>query len=114
MKNNKSKSDAIILMLTDSLKHISDKNINDALKEYYLLETTYIGVIKKQKFDSVITQNKLFSLFNKYYYSSKDINKIRERNKTEKNIKKAFDSLLISPEFISLVEKLFSETSILF
>ena len=111
MKNNKSKSDAIILMLTDSLKHISDKNINDALKEYYLLETTYIGVIKKQKFDSVITQNKLFSLFNKYYYSSKDINKIRERNKTEKNIKKAFDSLLISPEFISLVEKLFSDES---
>ena len=34
MKNNKSKSDAIILMLTDSLKHISDKNINDALKEF--------------------------------------------------------------------------------
>ena len=111
MKDNKSKSQATILMLSDSLKHISEKNINEALKEYYLLETTYIGVIKKQKFDSVITQNKLYSLFNKYYYSSKDLNKIKERRKLEKDIKKLFNSFLISPEFNSFVDKLFSDES---
>ena len=111
MKNNNSKSEAIILMLSDSLKHISEKNISEALKEYYLLETTYIGVIKKQKFGSVITQNKLFSLFNKYYYSSKDINKIRERRRIEKDLKKVYNSFLISPQFHSFVEKLFADES---
>ena len=98
-------------MLSDSLNHINEKNIEEALKDYYLLETTYIGVIKKQKFDSVITQNKLNSLFNKYYYSSKDPNKIRERRITEKDIKKSFDAYLISPEFITLIDKLFADES---
>lgn len=111
MKDKKSKSEATILMLSDSLNHINEKNIEEALKDYYLLETTYIGVIKKQKFDSVITQNKLNSLFNKYYYSSKDPNKIRERRITEKNIKKSFDAYLISPEFITLIDKLFADES---
>ena len=111
MKDKKSKSEATILMLSDSLNHINEKNIEEALKDYYLLETTYIGVIKKQKFDSVITQNKLKSLFNKYYYSSKDPNKIRERRITEKDIKKSFDAYLISPEFITLIDKLFADES---
>ena len=111
MKKRNSKSEATILMLTDSLNHINSKNIFEALKEYYLLETTYIGVIKKQKFDSVITQNQLYSLFNKYYYSSKDVNTIRERRKVEKDIKKAFNSFLISPEFYSIIEKLFADES---
>ena len=105
------KSEATIIMISDSLKHISEKNISEALKEYYLLETTYIGVIKKQKFGSVITQNKLFSLFNKYYYSSKDINKIRERRRIEKDLKKVYNSFLISPQFHSFVEKLFADES---
>ena len=111
MKDKKSKSEATILMLSDSLNHINEKNIEEALKDYYLLETTYIGVIKKQKFDSVITQNKLNSLFNKYYYSSKDPNKIRERRIIEKDIKKSFDAYLISPEFITLIDKLFADES---
>ena len=111
MKKRNSKSEATILMLTDSLNHINNKNIFEALKEYYLLETTYIGVIKKQKFDSVITQNQLYSLFNKYYYSSNDVNIIRERRKVEKDIKKAFNSFLISPEFYSIIEKLFADES---
>ena len=111
MKDKKSKSEATILMLSDSLNHINEKNIEEALKDYYLLETTYIGVIKKQKFDSVITQNKLNSLFNKHYYSSKDPNKIRERRITEKDIKKSFDAYLISPEFITLIDKLFADES---
>ena len=42
MKDNKSKSEATILMLSDSLSHINEKNISEALKEYYLLEITYI------------------------------------------------------------------------
>jgi len=111
MKKRNSKSEATILMLTDSLNHINNKNIFEALKEYYLLETTYTGVIKKQKFDSVITQNQLYSLFNKYYYSSNDVNIIRERRKVEKDIKKAFNSFLISPEFYSIIEKLFADES---
>ena len=111
MKDNKSKSEATILMLSDSLNHINEKDISEALKEYYLLEITYIGVIKKQKFGSVITQNKLNSLFNKYYYSSIDPNKIRERRITEKEIKKQYNAFLISPEFITLVDKLFADES---
>ena len=111
MSKRNSKSEATILMLSDSLNHISNKNIFEALKEYYLLETTYIGVIKKQKFDSVITQKKLYALFNKYYYCSNDINIIRERRKVEKDIKKAFNSFLISPEFYSIIEKLFADES---
>ena len=111
MKNNNSKSEATILMLSESLKNINNSNIIEELKEYYLLETTYIGVIKKQKFGSIITQNKLFSLFNRYYYYSKDINILKERRKAEKNIKKAFNSFLISPEFYPLIEKLFADES---
>ena len=111
MDNSKSKSEATILMLSESLKHISEKPISEAIKEYFLLETTYIGVIKKQKFRRFITQSKLFSLFNQYYYSSKDINKQRERRKTEKEIKSAFNSFLISPDFLSLVDKLFADES---
>ena len=111
MQKGTSKSEATILMLSDSLRHIRDKNINEALKEYYLLETTYIGVIKKQKFGSIITQNKLFSLFNKYYYSSKNMNILKERRKAEKEIKKAFNSFLISPEFYSIIEKFFADES---
>ena len=111
MKDSKSKSEATILMLSDSLSHINEKNISEALKEYYLLEITYIGVIKKQKFGSVITQNKLNFLFNKYYYSSKDPNKIRERRITEKDIKKQYNAFLISPEFVTLVDKLFADES---
>ena len=111
MKNSNSKSEATILMLSESLKNINNSNIIEELKEYYLLETTYIGVIKKQKFGSIITQNKLFSLFNRYYYYSKDINILKERRKAEKNIKKAFNSFLISPEFYPLIEKLFADES---
>ena len=111
MKNNNSKSEATILMLSESLKNINNSNIIEELKEYYLLETTYIGVIKKQKFGSIITQNKLSSLFNRYYYYSKDINILKERRKAEKNIKKAFNSFLISPEFYPLIEKLFADES---
>ena len=111
MKKRNSKSEATILMLSESLKNINNSNIIEELKEYYLLETTYIGVIKKQKFGSIITQNKLFSLFNRYYYYSKDINILKERRKAEKNIKKAFNSFLISPEFYPLIEKLFADES---
>ena len=50
MKKRNSKSEATILMLSESLKNINNSNIIEELKEYYLLETTYIGVIKKQKF----------------------------------------------------------------
>ena len=111
MKDSKSKSEATIIMLCDSLSHITEKNLSEALKEYYLLEITYIGVIKKQKFDSVITQNKLNSLFNKYYYNSKDPNRIKERRMTEKEIKKQFNAFIISPEFITLIDKLFADES---
>ena len=111
MKKRNSKSEATILMLSESLRNINNSNIIEELKEYYLLETTYIGVIKKQKFGSIITQNKLFSLFNRYYYYSKDINILKERRKAEKNIKKAFNSFLISPEFYPLIEKLFADES---
>ena len=111
MKRRNSKSEATILMLSESLKNINNLNIIDELKEYYLLETTYIGVIKKQKFGSIITQNQLFSLFNKYYYYTNDINILKERRKAEKNIKKAFNSFLISPEFYPLIEKLFADES---
>ena len=85
MKRRNSKSEATILMLSESLKNINNLNIIDELKEYYLLETTYIGVIKKQKFGSIITQNQLFSLFNKYYYYTNDINILKERRKAEKS-----------------------------
>ena len=36
MKNNISKSDATILMLSESLKNINNSNIIEELKEYYL------------------------------------------------------------------------------
>jgi hypothetical protein len=68
MKNlTNSKSEGIILILSDLLKQLSEKNnISEALKEYYMLENTYIGLIKKQQFGSVITQNKLYSLMQNY------------------------------------------------
>ena len=59
MDNSKSKSEATILMLSESLKHISEKPISEAIKEYFLLETTYIGVIKKQKFHRKILNQSL-------------------------------------------------------
>ena len=107
-----SKSEGIILILSDLLKQFSEKEeISETLKEYYLLENTYIGLIKKQKFGSVITQNKFYSLMIDYYYYSNNLQKIKNRRMVEKNIKKAFYSFLLSPSFASLIDKLYADES---
>ena len=107
-----SKSEGIILILTDLLKQLSEKeDILDALKEYYLLENTYVGLIKKQQFSTVITQKKLYSLISNYYYYSKKLQILKNRRIAEKNIKKTFYSLLLSPSFVSLIDKLYADES---
>ena len=107
-----SKSEGIILILTDLLKQLSEKeDILDSLKEYYLLENTYVGLIKKQQFSTVITQKKLYSLISNYYYYSKKLQILKNRRIAEKNIKKTFYSLLLSPSFVSLIDKLYADES---
>ena len=107
-----SKSEGIILILSDLLKQLSEKNnISEALKEYYMLENTYIGLIKKQHFGSVITQNKFYSLMNNYYYHSNKTGIIKERRIAEKKIKETFYSFLLNPSFETIVGKLYSDES---
>ena len=63
-KSKISKSEGIILILSDLLKQLSEKDvISDFLKEYYLLENTYIGLIKKQQFGTIITQKNFIHYF---------------------------------------------------
>ena len=113
MKNlTHSKSEGIILILSDLLKQLSEKNnISEALKEYYMLENTYIGLIKKQQFGSVITQNKLYSLMKNYYYQSNNVGIIKDRRIAEKKIKETFYSFLLSPSFATIIGKLYSDES---
>ena len=113
MKNlTHSKSEGIILILSDLLKQLSEKNnISEALKEYYMLENTYIGLIKKQQFGSVITQNKLYSLMQNYYYYSNNAGIIKDRRIAEKSIKETFYSFLLSPSFATIIGKLYSDES---
>ena len=113
MKNlENSKSEGIILILSDLLKQLSEKNnISEAFKEYYMLENTYIGLIKKQHFGSVITQKKLYSLMKSYYYHSNNDGIIKDRRIAEKNIKETFYSFLLSPSFATIIGKLYSDES---
>ena len=113
MKNlTNSKSEGIILILSDLLKQLSEKNnISEAFKEYYLLENTYVGLIKKQHFGSVITQNKLYSLMKNYYYQSNNVGIIKDRRIAEKKIKETFYSFLLSPSFAKIIGKLYSDES---
>ena len=107
-----SKSEGIIIILTDLLKQLSEKlDVLDILKEYYLLENTYVGLIKKQHFGSVITQKKLYFLINNYYYNSNNLQNLKNRRIAEKNIKKIFYSFLLSPSFSSLIDKLYADES---
>ena len=111
-KSKISKSEGIILILSDLLKQLSEKDvISDFLKEYYLLENTYIGLIKKQQFGTVITQKKFYSLLSTYYYNSSNPKKISNRIIAEKNIKKNFYSFLLSPSFSPLIGKLYADES---
>ena len=111
-KSKISKSEGIILILSDLLKQLSEKDIiSDFLKEYYLLENTYIGLIKKQQFGTVITQKKFYSLLSTYYYHSSNPKKISNRIIAEKNIKKNFYSFLLSPSFSPLIGKLYADES---
>ena len=111
-KSKISKSEGIILILSDLLKQLSEKDIiSDFLKEYYLLENTYIGLIKKQRFGTVITQKKFYSLLSTYYYHSSNPKKISNRIIAEKNIKKNFYSFLLSPSFSPLIGKLYADES---
>ena len=111
-KSKISKSEGIILILSDLLKQLSEKDIiSDFLKEYYLLENTYIGLIKKQQFGTIITQKKFYSLLSTYYYHSSNPKKISKRIIAEKNIKKNFYSFLLSPSFSPLIGKLYADES---
>ena len=111
-KSKISKSEGIILILSDLLKQLSEKDvISDFLKEYYLLENTYIGLIKKQQFGTIITQKKFYSLLSTYYYHSSNPKKIFNRIIAEKNIKKNFYSFLLSPSFSPLIGKLYADES---
>ena len=111
-KTTNSKTEGIIVILSDLLKQFSEKeDISEALKEYYLIENTYIGLIKKQQFGKIITQNKLYSLISNYYYHSSKLNIIKVRRIAEKEIKKAFYSLLLSPSFASIIDKLYADES---
>ena len=111
-KSKISKSEGIILILSDLLKQLSEKDIiSDFLKEYYLLENTYIGLIKKQQFGTIITQKKFYSLLSTYYYHSSNPKKISNRIIAEKNIKKNFYSFLLSPSFSPLIGKLYADES---
>ncbi len=75
----------IIIIYYKELIQISEKpDIFESLKEYYFLENTYIGLIKKQQFGSIITTNKLYSLINQHFYDSNNPQIISDRRIAEK------------------------------
>ena len=48
---------------------------------------------------------------NDFYYNSNNIQKLNDRTIAEKNIKKAFYSFLLSPNFVTIIDKLYADES---
>ena len=106
----KCRTEGLQLMLKESLQKLSkNENLSVVLKEYFLIEQSYSSLINKSQLDKQINKQQLISLLNEYYYKSNDENMILLRRKFEKNIKDIFYSFILTPNFVSLVDKLFGD-----
>ena len=106
----KCRSEGLQVMLKESLEKLSkNQNLSNAFKEYFLIETSYSSLINKSQLDKQINKSKLYALLNDYYYKSTDENMILLRRKYEKNIKTIFYSFIITPNFVTLIDKLFGD-----
>ena len=106
----KCRSEGLQLMLKESLEKLSkNDDLPTVFKEYFLIEQSYSSLINKSQLDKQIDKIKLYSLLNEYYYKSSDEKMILLRRKYEKNIKNNFYSFIITPNFTSLIEKLFGD-----
>jgi hypothetical protein len=106
----KCRTEGLQLMLKESLQKLSkNENLSVVLKEYFLIEQSYSSLINKSQLDKQINKQQLIALLNEYYYKSNDENMILLRRKFEKNIKEIFYSFILTPNFVSLVDKLFGD-----
>lgn len=106
----KCRTEGLQLMLKESLQKLSkNENLSLVLKEYFLIEQSYSSLINKSQLDKQINKQQLIALLNEYYYKSNDDNMILLRRKFEKNIKDIFYSFILTPNFISLIDKLFGD-----
>ena len=106
----KCRTEGLQLMLKESLQKLSkNDNLSLVLKEYFLIEQSYSSLINKSQLDKQINKQQLIALLNEYYYKSNDENMILLRRKFEKNIKEIFYSFILTPNFVSLIDKLFGD-----
>ena len=106
----KKKSEGLQLMLEDNLEKISEYvDLSAAFKEYFFLETSYSSFINNSKLEKQIDKKKLYSLLSDYYYKSSNEDIILLRRTYEKDIKNVFYSFILTPNFSTLIEKLFGD-----
>ena len=106
----KSRKEGFKLMLKESLKKVSEKtDIQVIFKDYFSIESTYIGIIKDSQLNKLVSKYLLYSFLNEYYYISKDDQVILIRKSYEKKIKDLFYSFVLSPTFVSLLDNLFGD-----
>ena len=106
----KCRTEGLQVMLKESLLKLSkNENLPVAFKEYFLIEQSYSSLINKSQLDQQINKQQLISLLYEYYYKSTDQNMILLRRKYEKNIKDIFYSFVLTPNFVTLIDKLFGD-----
>ena len=106
----KCRTEGLQVMLKESLQKLSkNENLPVAFKEYFLIEQSYSSLINKSQLDQQINKQQLISLLYEYYYKSTDQNMILLRRKYEKNIKDIFYSFVLTPNFVTLIDKLFGD-----
>ena len=106
----KSRKEGFELMLKESLIKLSQKSdVISTFKDYFLIESTYISIIKESQLNNQITKYFLYSYLNDYYYLSQNEQIILSRKYYEKKIKSIFYSFILSPNFIPLIDNLFGD-----
>ena len=106
----KSRKEGFELMLKESLKKLSQKtDVISTFKDYFLIESTYLSIIKESQLNNQVTKYFLYTYLNEYYYLSDDEQIILSRKFYERKIKSIFYSYILSPNFIPLIDKLFGD-----
>ena len=106
----KQRKEGFELMLKESLKKLSHKtDVLSTFKEYFLIESTYTSIITESQLNNQISKYLLYSYLNEYYYESQNEEIILSRKTYEKKIKTIFYSFVLSPSFVTLIDKLFGD-----
>ena len=106
----KCRKEGFKLMLKESLNKLTKtEDISTLFKEYFLIESKYISIIKETQLINQVSKYLIYTYLNDYYYISSNNNIIISRINFEKKIKTIFYSFVLSPSFVPLIDKLFGD-----